>query len=100
MKKAFDANDDSQRSRDPIDVRFSVMPFKESRLEKLGDNQYTFAEKEVSNVLYRKSFDVHGSGTGNDIACSACHGGSHAIWPNPDSNANDNLAAKQLQGFM
>lgn len=99
MKKAFDGNDDSQRSRDPIDVRFSVMPFKESRLEKLGDNQYTFAEKEVSNVLYRKSFDVHGSGTGNDIACSACHGGSHAIWPNPDSNANDNLAAKQLQGF-
>jgi hypothetical protein len=61
MKKAFDANDDSQRSRDPIDVRFSVMPFKENRLEKLGDNQYTFAEKEVSNVLYRKSFDVHGS---------------------------------------
>jgi hypothetical protein len=32
------------------------------------------------------------------LACSACHGSAHAIWPNPDPAANDNLVADELQG--
>ena len=32
------------------------------------------------------------------VACEACHGSPHAIWPVPDVNANDNLTAVQLQG--
>lgn len=32
------------------------------------------------------------------IACEGCHNSTHAIWPNPDAMANDNLASDQLQG--
>jgi len=32
------------------------------------------------------------------IMCEGCHGSTHAIWPNANPNANDNIAANQLQG--
>ena len=32
------------------------------------------------------------------MACEGCHGATHAIWPNADADANDNLASIQLQG--
>ncbi|MCX7098412.1 MAG: PKD domain-containing protein [Methylococcales bacterium] len=44
--------------------------------------------------LFRKSADAHGN-----VACGACHGGSHSTWPIADTNANDNVTAKQLQGY-
>lgn len=50
-----------------------------------------FAEN--PGTLYRNSLDNHAG-----IACEACHGSPHAIWPNRDLNANDNVAAIQLQG--
>jgi hypothetical protein len=50
-----------------------------------------FAENPGS--LYRNSLDNHAG-----IACEACHGSPHAIWPNRDPNANDNVTAIQLQG--
>ena len=53
----------------------------------------------VSQALYRKSSDVHGTGANGALNCSTCHGGSHAIWPNQDPNANDNQTSKQLQGY-
>jgi len=43
--------------------------------------------------LYRNSLDNHAG-----VACEACHGSPHAIWPNRDPNANDNVTAIQLQG--
>ncbi len=43
--------------------------------------------------LYRLS-KGHGG-----IMCEGCHGTTHAIWPNPQPEANDNVTAKQLQGF-
>ncbi|NOS89484.1 MAG: PKD domain-containing protein [Methylococcaceae bacterium] len=46
------------------------------------------------NPLFRKSADAHGN-----VACGACHGGSHSTWPIADTNANDNITAKQLQGY-
>jgi hypothetical protein len=49
-----------------------------------------FAEED--NTLFRNS-KGHGG-----LACEACHGSTHAIWPNADDNANDNIAARQLQG--
>jgi hypothetical protein len=49
-----------------------------------------FAEN--SNTLFRFS-----KGHGN-LACESCHGSTHAIWPNADPAANDNIAAAQLQG--
>jgi len=48
-----------------------------------------FAESES---LYRIS-KGHGG-----VMCEGCHGSTHAIFPNPLDAANDNLAAKQLQG--
>ena len=50
-----------------------------------------FAEED--NTLFRNS-KGHGG-----LACEACHGSTHAIWPNADGSANDNIAAVQLQGF-
>ena len=32
------------------------------------------------------------------MICEGCHGATHAEWPNANPNANDNVAAKQLQG--
>ncbi len=49
-----------------------------------------FAESPDS--LYRNSTG-HGG-----MACWACHGSPHAEWPNADPAANDNLAARELQG--
>ena len=49
-----------------------------------------FAEN--SNTLFRFS-----KGHGN-LACESCHGSTHAIWPNDDPTANDNITATQLQG--
>ena len=42
--------------------------------------------------LYRLS-QGHGG-----VKCENCHGSTHAIWPNANPFANDNLAANQLQG--
>jgi hypothetical protein len=49
-----------------------------------------FAEN--SNTLFRFS-KGHGG-----IACEGCHNSTHAIWPNPDAQHNDNVASQQLQG--
>ncbi len=49
-----------------------------------------FAEND--DTLYRNS-QGHGG-----VACEGCHGSTHAIWPNANSQSNDNVAATQLQG--
>ncbi|MFH1137297.1 MAG: cytochrome C [Pseudomonadota bacterium] len=49
-----------------------------------------FAEND--GVLYRFS-KGHGG-----ITCEGCHGSTHAVWPNAAGAANDNVAARQLQG--
>ncbi len=53
-----------------------------------------FAENQSGSkqVLYRLS-EGHGG-----VLCEGCHGSTHAEWPNATPNANDNLAATQLQG--
>lgn len=96
-----------------IDQRFAVMPTTveikrtSTRTDKvclgtadcghdtLWDNS---ANGELNNVnglpLFRKSKDTHGN-----VPCAACHGPAHAIWPVKDKNANQNVTAKQLQGY-
>ncbi|MCC7011151.1 MAG: hypothetical protein IT454_01200 [Planctomycetes bacterium] len=49
-----------------------------------------FAEN--ANSLYRFS-----AGHGN-VSCEMCHGSTHAEWPVQPLNANDNIAARELQG--
>ena len=53
-----------------------------------------FAENQVGGktILYRLSKGHQG------VFCEACHGGTHAEWPNANPAANDNIAALQLQG--
>ncbi len=55
----------------------------------LADNK-RFAEPDTG--LYRFSTG-HGG-----MDCTSCHDSPHAIWPNADKNANDNIAATQIQG--
>ena len=43
--------------------------------------------------LFRLSVDTHGG-----VFCEGCHGATHAEWPVGNPNANDNLAATQIQG--
>jgi PKD repeat protein len=112
LKQGWADNDKSNASIHPVNARFAVMPSIESRPEKLaatdadvaaglaakkGDTIYK--QRDISQSLYRKSGDVHGSGGNGILNCSTCHGGSHGIWPNKDPNANDNVTAKQLQGY-
>jgi len=52
-----------------------------------------FAEN--PGALYRNSLDNHAG-----IACEGCHGSPHAIWPNRNPDANDNVTAMQLQGHI
>lgn len=50
-----------------------------------------FAEETATLFRFSKG---HGG-----ISCEACHGSTHAIWPNDTNGANDNQAAIHLQGF-
>jgi hypothetical protein len=129
LKQGWADGDKAAASLHPLNARFAVMPTQEMRLEKAtvddkskpatmvedktkpigADGKYpmkesypqmtTYQAQPVSTALYRKSADVHGSGANGKLTCSTCHGGSHGIWPNQDSNANDNQTAKQLQGY-
>jgi hypothetical protein len=73
-------------------------PFRLRQAYKTGDasassllaSNKRFAEN--TNTLFRFS---RGHG---ELACESCHGSTHAIWPNEDPAANDNIAATQLQG--
>lgn len=55
-----------------------------------------FAETTVASTgnpqLYRVSTGHEG------VLCEACHGATHAIFPNANPDANDNVASMQLQG--
>jgi hypothetical protein len=42
--------------------------------------------------------DVYGQSGHGGLFCEACHGSTHAEWPNANPNANDNQTALQLQG--
>jgi len=70
-----------QLAFDPADPAATPIEFVGSR----------FAEN--PDTLYRNSLDNHAG-----IACEGCHGSPHAIWPNRNFAANDNVPAVQLQG--
>jgi hypothetical protein len=71
--------------------------------KRFAENVVTTAENAAAAgnpKLYRVSVDNHGAanGGGAGIFCEACHGATHAEWPNGNPNANDNVTAQQLQG--
>lgn len=59
---------------------------------RFAENQALNAKGDTVDVLYRLSTG-HGG-----VACESCHNSTHAIWPAQNLLANDNVAAKQLQG--
>ncbi len=59
--------------------------------EPLAAKTLRFAEND--QTLYRNSLDDHAK-----LGCESCHGSPHAIWPNRNPDANDNVTAMQLQG--
>ncbi|BCX81954.1 hypothetical protein MIT9_P1536 [Methylomarinovum caldicuralii] len=67
---AYDPDDPAATPLPPVTSRFAENP----------------------GTLYR---DSHGHG---GLGCESCHGSPHAIWPNRNPNANDNVTAMQLQG--
>ncbi|MGZ8216601.1 hypothetical protein [Methylomagnum sp.] len=102
MKQALDAADPSATTRavdrnNPNRVRFTSAPhgnykasFPTAYYSVNGDKE---VQPKVDAPVYRFGKDTHGN-----IACAACHGAAHAIWPNRDPSANDNVTALQLQG--
>jgi hypothetical protein len=79
---------DTDGSTDNIRLRQAWLVNDETATPILADNK-RFAEN--TDTLYRNSLG-HGG-----VACEACHGSTHAIWPT--TKANDNKAAIDLQGY-
>jgi hypothetical protein len=59
-----------------------------------AENQVVNDQGKTVDALYRLS-KGHGG-----LMCEGCHGSTHAIWPNANDDANDNIAAKQIQGHV
>ena len=57
-----------------------------------------FAENQS---LYRLSGNKDGSGKGHGgVMCEGCHGSTHAIWPNQNPFANDNITATRYRVIL
>ncbi len=109
MNTAFDATDPAATLRLPTDgpdgARFAVpkvtltMDYSVNQAEQTaagvmnGDNNAGRGFSSLQIPLFRQGKDTHGN-----VPCAACHGAAHAIWPNRDPSANDNVTALQLQG--
>jgi hypothetical protein len=59
---------------------------------RFAENQAVNSTGDTVDVLYRLS-KGHGG-----VMCEGCHNSTHAVWPNQNPFANDNVAANQLQG--
>ncbi|WP_228719950.1 cytochrome C [Methylococcus geothermalis] len=109
MKRAFDDADWSATTRavnrsDPDSRRFSAAPLATYQAAIPTDFYYdvdeatgSFLTKTVDTkidaAVFRFGKDRHGN-----VACAACHGAAHSVWPNRDPGSNDNVTALQLQG--
>ncbi|MEA1889467.1 MAG: Ig-like domain-containing protein, partial [Pseudomonadota bacterium] len=60
--------------------------------KRFAENTVESGEAKGNPKLYRVSTGHEG------VFCEACHGATHAIWPNGNPNANDNVTSNQLQG--
>ncbi len=83
LKLAYALNEHSANGGDD---QLSLFDFNDSR----------FAANER---LYRLSGGENTDGKGHGgLGCQACHGSTHAVWPNANPYANDNKTAKDVQG--
>jgi hypothetical protein len=56
-----------------------------------------FAENQTSTTPAKQMLFRVSEGHGG-VFCEGCHGATHAEWANANANANDNVAATQIQG--
>lgn len=80
LAQAFRTNDTKATPIVPINKQFAENVVNEG------------AAADGNPKLYRVSVG-HG-----DLFCEACHGATHAEWPNANPGANDNVASMQMQG--
>ncbi|UZR30919.1 multiheme c-type cytochrome [Methylococcus mesophilus] len=107
-KQAFDDADLSATTRpvdrnDPDSRRFSAGPLANYQAafptslhlhdHSTGEDIRTTVDTKVDAPVFRFGKDRHGN-----VACAACHGAAHSVWPNRDPSSNDNVTALQLQG--
>ncbi len=111
-KRAFDDTDLSAKTRavdksDQNAARFAVLPnhvedfatiysYRNPMLPDPAEGFTNVTDESPTHIdlpVYRKGKDTHGN-----VACAVCHGAAHAVWPNRDPSANDNVTALQLQG--
>jgi PKD repeat protein len=86
--KAYLSNDPKATPIVPVNKRFAENVIEADNPAVSGVN-----DPRIGNpMLYRVSVGHEG------IFCEACHGSTHGIWPNKNDQANDNVAAGQLQG--
>ncbi len=76
----------------PIQMLPQVATINSSPGSRFAENQAVNQKGQTVDVLYRLS-KGHGG-----VMCEGCHGSTHAIYPNPNPLANDNVASNQLQG--
>jgi hypothetical protein len=107
LKTAFDPLQPAQMSykpdlNNPDAARFAVIPRVKKTLIMSATKPYNIEKQTfesfdepltIDAAVFREGKDSHGN-----VACAACHGAAHAIWPNRDPKANDNVTALQLQG--
>ena len=107
LKTAFDPLQPAQMSRkpdltNPDAARFAVVPHVKKTVTMGATKPYNLVTQAFENFneplvidapVFRAGKDTHGN-----VACAACHGAAHEIWPNRDPKANDNVTAVQLQG--
>jgi hypothetical protein len=86
--KAYLSNDSKATPIVPTNKRFAENVIEADNPAVTGPD-----DPRIGNpMLYRVSVGHEG------IFCEACHGSTHGIWPNRNEQANDNVAANQLQG--
>jgi hypothetical protein len=109
LKTAFDLSDWSATTRAVDNTnansnRFAVAPIENYKATfptdffyQLNNSTGSFdiktVDTKVDAPVFRYGKDAHGN-----VACAACHGAAHSVWPNRDPKANDNVTALQLQG--
>jgi hypothetical protein len=75
-----------------VAAKVKVAELIRSPSSRFAENRNTNASGQQVDVLYRLS-KGHGG-----VMCEGCHNSTHAVWPNQQTRANDNIAAMQLQG--
>jgi hypothetical protein len=80
-------------------MRDSAWPFRLVQAYRTGDASASAVSAPASRFAENNQKLFRFSKGHGGIFCQGCHGSTHAIWPNAEPAANDNVAATRLQGY-